>query len=112
VHSLGVLGDRSKWNRKDTEPPGDTSTPLTYVKPSSDWRIVPCGTPSTQAVTSRPPENSNRAAQPRLLVDVLTIATSPMKPPSKLCTTRYRPVIAGCTGAARLGDRVAVGFPI
>jgi hypothetical protein len=42
----------------------------------------------------------------------LTIATSPMKPPSKLCTTRYRPVIAGCTGATRLGDRVAVGFPI
>ena len=34
-----------------------------------------------------------------------------MNPPSKLCTTRYRPVIAGCTGAARLGDRVTVGRP-
>ncbi|MEU8423967.1 hypothetical protein AB0C15_24160 [Micromonospora sp. NPDC048835] len=35
-----------------------------------------------------------------------------MKPPSKLCTTRYRPVIAGCPEAARLGDRVAVGLPV
>ncbi|MET7704499.1 hypothetical protein [Micromonospora sp. NPDC005413] len=32
-----------------------------------------------------------------------------MKPPSKLCTTRYRPLTAGCPCGARLGDRVAVG---
>ncbi|MEV4499606.1 hypothetical protein AB0J84_28400 [Micromonospora arborensis] len=32
-----------------------------------------------------------------------------MKPPSKLCTTRYRPLIAGRPCGARLGDRVTVG---
>jgi hypothetical protein len=112
VHSRGVLGARSMWNRNDTDPPGDTSTPLTYVKPLSVCRTVPCGTPSTHAVTSRPPENSNRTVQPRLWADALIIDTSPMKPPSKLCTTRYRPLIAGCACIARLGDRVAAGVPV
>ncbi|MDG4782604.1 hypothetical protein O7614_23365 [Micromonospora sp. WMMD961] len=35
-----------------------------------------------------------------------------MKPPSKLCTTRYRPVTAGCPCGARLGDRDATGPPV
>ncbi|GGO14949.1 hypothetical protein GCM10011576_26440 [Micromonospora parathelypteridis] len=43
---------------------------------------------------------------------MLTIDTSPMKPPSKLCTTRYRPLIAGRPCGARLGDRVTVGPPV
>ncbi|MEU8332141.1 hypothetical protein [Micromonospora sp. NPDC048839] len=32
-----------------------------------------------------------------------------MKPPSKLCTTPYRPLIADCPCGARLGDRVTTG---
>ena len=40
----------------------------------------------------------------------MTIATSPMKPPVEALHHPVPPVIAGCTGAARLGDRVADGF--
>ena len=91
------------WNRNGTDPPAGTDTPLTYEKPPSNCRAVPCGAPSTQLVTSRPRPKWIRTVQPRSTRDALTISTSPMKPPSKLCTTRYRPLTAGgcCGGAGR-----------